>query len=100
MLEALACGLPVVCRADPALSGVVVDDVNGRQYRDAGDFERTLGDLLADPGLRRRWSRGAAATAAGFGAERFVSAVSGVYDSVLGDSSLGGATSGGAEAVA
>lgn len=79
-LEALASGVPVLCRDDPSVDGVVVDDVNGRRYRDADGFARALTTLVHDPGTRRRWSLGARATAARFGREAFVDAVCAAYD--------------------
>lgn len=82
VLEALASGLPALCRADPALRGVVVDDVNGRQYRDPDDFARTLEALLTDPALRHRWSVGATKAAARFAIPRFVESVMRTYDAV------------------
>lgn len=82
VLEALASGLPTLCRADPALHGVVIDGVNGWQYGDPDDFARTLGALLSDPTLRRRWSIGAADTAARFAIPRFVESVTRTYDAV------------------
>ncbi|MGC5615960.1 glycosyltransferase [Georgenia sp. Z1491] len=70
--EALACGLPVVCRRDPSLDGVVTDGVNGWQLDHPADFRAAL-DHLADPAVHDRVSTGAAgwavenASAADFG---------------------------------
>lgn len=82
-LEALACGVPVVCRDDPSVHGVVVDGSNGHRYRTAEEFTRTMDALLPDPGLRRRWSEGAVRTAAGFGRTTFAAAVCDAYDRAL-----------------
>ena len=41
-MEALASGLPVLCRKDACVDGVVVDDENGWQYRDLAEFRARL----------------------------------------------------------
>jgi 1,2-diacylglycerol 3-alpha-glucosyltransferase len=83
-LEALASGVPVLCRDDTSLDGVVLDGHNGRRYREPEEFTRTLTWLLRDPALRRRWSHGATSTAAGFGRAAFVDAVCAAYDRARG----------------
>ncbi|AXH98169.1 glycosyltransferase family 4 protein [Ornithinimicrobium avium] len=83
-LEALASGVPVLCRDDPSVDGVVVDGHNGRRYQTPEEFTRTLRDLLHDAGLRRRWSEGAVQTAAGFGRDTFVDAICAAYDRARG----------------
>lgn len=79
-LEALASGVPVLCRDDPSVDGVVVDGVNGHRYRDADGFARALTSLVRDPGLREHWSGGARETAARFGRAAFADAVCAAYD--------------------
>lgn len=83
-LEALASGVPVLCRDDASLDGVVQDGHNGRRYREPEDFGRALSWLLRDPSLRRRWARGAVQTASGFGRAAFVDAVCATYDRARG----------------
>lgn len=83
-LEALACGVPVLCRDDSSLDGIVQDGVNGRRYREPEEFARTLTWLLSDPALRRRWSRGAVQTASRFSRAAFVQAVCATYDRARG----------------
>lgn len=82
-LEALACGVPVLCRDDSSVDGVVLDDVNGHRYRSAEEFTRTMDALLRDGQLRRRWSQGAVRTATGFGRATFAAAVGDAYDEAL-----------------
>ncbi|MFX0537203.1 glycosyltransferase [Ornithinimicrobium sp. Y1847] len=79
-LEALATGVPVVCRDDAALDGIVIDRHNGRRYRHAEEFTTTLRWLLADETLRRHWSQGAVDTASWFSRPAFVDAVLATYD--------------------
>lgn len=79
-LEALASGVPALCRADPCLEGVVRSGVNGWQYEGPADFVRALSALIRQPDLRRRWAHNAVRSAAGFGVGPFVDAVCDVYD--------------------
>ena len=51
-IEALACGLPLLCRRDPSLASVVVEGRTGWQYEDAEQFSAHLSALLDGP--RRR----------------------------------------------
>jgi 1,2-diacylglycerol 3-alpha-glucosyltransferase len=58
-IEALACGLPAVCRRDPSLDGVIVDDLNGWQYGSPAEFRAAVA-RLAEPAVQRRVSASAA----------------------------------------
>ena len=80
--EALAAGLPVLCRRDACVEGVVEDGVNGWQYEDAPDFARHLREFCADAGLRRRMSQAAWVSAGKFSAEAFGEAAERLYQSV------------------
>lgn len=79
-LEALASGVPVLCRDDASLDGVVHDGVNGRRYTTPAEFAETLTALLRDEALRERWSADAARSAARFGRDTFVAAICAAYD--------------------
>lgn len=83
-LEALASGVPVLCRDDASLDGMVQDGYNGRRYREPEEFTRAMISLLRDPALRRRWAHGALQTASGFGRAAFVDAVCATYDRARG----------------
>ena len=83
-LEALASGVPVLCRDDASVDGIVQDGHNGRRYREPEEFTRAMTWMLRDPALRRRWSHGALQTASGFGREAFVDAVCATYDRARG----------------
>lgn len=77
--EALAAGVPVLCRADPCLLGVVRDGENGWQYRDEADFRRKLEDFLARPEGREALSRGARETGEEYSARRFAERAEAIY---------------------
>lgn len=83
-LEALAAGVPALCRRDECLTGVIVDGVNGCQFRDGVEFRRFLDRFLEDEQLRRQLSQGAAETARReFSAEAFGRRVAALYETVL-----------------
>ncbi len=78
-VEALAAGVPALCRLDPCLVNVIRDGENGWQYRDEADFQRKLDCFLAQPHRRKQLSQNARQTAEGFSAERFAESVEAVY---------------------
>ncbi len=62
-IEAMASGVPVLCRKDPCLDGLVENGVNGFQYETEEEFRQMLEDLLNDPELRHRIGNAASETA-------------------------------------
>ena len=77
--EALAAGVPVLCRADPCLVGVVREGENGWQYRGEADFRRKLDNFLAHPHRREQISRQARQSAEEYSAKRFAERVEAIY---------------------
>lgn len=55
-LEAMACGLPLVCRDDPSLLGVLENGENGYIYTDEPGFIKGVSALLRDSALYARMS--------------------------------------------
>ncbi|WP_455581268.1 glycosyltransferase family 4 protein [Dysosmobacter sp.] len=91
-LEALACGLPALCLRDECLTGVVIDGVNGCQFRDGVEFCRFLERFAGDEHLRRQLSRGALETARReFSARTFARRAVKLYEQVLLESQGSGA---------
>lgn len=78
-VEALAAGVPALCRADPCLNGVIRDGENGWQFRDFSDFMSKLETFRAHPELRRALSEQAAASARDYSAEEFTRRVEAIY---------------------
>ena len=54
--EAMAAGLPMLCRRDECLDQMIQDGVNGWQYRNSCEFRDYLKKLLLDDALRKRMS--------------------------------------------
>ena len=78
-LEALAAGLPLLCRADPCLDGVLLDGANGWQVRSAAEMADRVRALLADEPLRQTMGAHSAALAQDFSAEAFGRAAAALY---------------------
>ena len=55
--EALASGLPLLCRKDDCLKGILREGENGWQYESAGEFQRFLADWMALPGAEKEKMR-------------------------------------------
>lgn len=80
--EALAAGVPVLCRKDPCVDGVVEDGINGWQYEDTGTFGAYLSAFCGNAALRRRMSAAARESSEKFSAEAFGAAAARLYASV------------------
>lgn len=84
-IEAMASGLPVLCRADPCLDNVVQNNINGFTYISADDFAEKLNILLSDDLLRSRLSKAARDTTfENYSMEHFAARVAEVYREQLG----------------
>lgn len=70
-LEAMAAGLPLVCRADACLTGVLQNGQNGWQYQTADELADHVRALLQSGALRRQMGARSAALAAGYSAQAF-----------------------------
>lgn len=77
--EALAAGLPVLCRRDPCVEGVVDSGVNGWQYESGEEFARYLADFCGSGETRQRMQRAAWDSAEKFSAEAFGAAAEALY---------------------
>ena len=53
-LEAMACGLPLLCRDDTSLEGMLIHGENGYRYRTREEYVRYALELLNDPEKRRQ----------------------------------------------
>ncbi len=80
--EALAAGVPVLCRRDLCVQGVVEDGVNGWQWEDQSELLAYLDRFLDDPDLRDALALGARQSAQRFSAQAFGRAVSDLYASL------------------
>lgn len=80
--EALAAGVPVLCRRDACVEDVVEDGVNGWQYDSGEDFGRYLNAFCDSAELRAQMRAAARESSEKFSAEAFGKAAEQLYQSV------------------
>jgi len=80
--EALAAGLPVLCRKDPCVDGVVENGVNGWQYETGSAFGDHLSAFCTNPALREQMCAAAEESAEKFSAHAFGAAAERLYQSI------------------
>jgi len=78
-IEALASGLPAVCRKDLCLKGVIVPGENGYLYEDFQEFYQGIQEVLKTEDRYKEMSEKALMMAERFSIEAFVEAVENVY---------------------
>lgn len=79
-IEAMASGLPLLCRYDPCLEGVLRHGQNGYAFSKQGEFNDYLRQLIENPKNRQRMQKIARRTAESqFSAECFGKEISGLY---------------------
>ena len=83
VLEAMACGIPVVCSSASSLPEIVGDAAVTLDPRDAAAWAAAITKLLENGDLRADWRRKGLARAAEFSWENTARETFGVYRSVL-----------------
>lgn len=78
-LEALASGLPAVCRADSCLKKVIIDGYDGYVYKDSNDFLEKVGTILNDKNMYISMSNNARKLAEKYSEENFGIQIENVY---------------------
>lgn len=78
-LEALAGGIPAVCRKDPCLEGVIQNGINGWQYETKEDFFRVM-EFLKKPEIYQNFSKQAKEGVRTFDQSLFAKKVLDVYE--------------------
>lgn len=81
--EALASGLPCVCRKDGAIEGVIHNGVNGWQYETREEFMSAVHQIASDRALADRMGQEALLSARLFSNEVFYEGIMGVYEETL-----------------
>ena len=82
-VEAAANGLPLLCRRDPCLDGVLVEGVNGCEYETEEGFCKTLDRILQDPRLYQSAGLQSRQIAATFDKSAFAEKIEAVYEAVV-----------------
>lgn len=82
-IEALASGLPAVCRKDSCLENVIANGENGGQYTSFNEFAELINEISSNNKLYKRMSENAAKTAQRYSAQAFGNNIEAVYKEVL-----------------
>lgn len=82
-IEAAANGLPLLCRRDPCLDGVLVEGTNGYEYEAEQEFCELLDTIMGNPAWCRDASAESTRIAETFGKDVFAGRIEGLYESVM-----------------
>lgn len=82
-LEALAQGLPLLCRADEALDGVLKHGYNGYIYNTAEEFTEYASRILTDDKLHNEMSSASLETVKHFSSDVFGQSAAKIYENVI-----------------
>ena len=82
-LEAMAVGLPMICREDDSLRGVLEDGVNGFVYHTEEEFVSAVARLTREADLRASMHAASLERAQRFSLEEYVRQTMRVYEKVL-----------------
>jgi len=78
-IEALAAGIPILCRRDACLEDVVSNGDNGWQFDRIGEYRAFLKNYLEDPDMQKRMKENARKSASKFSVENFAQSIEKIY---------------------
>lgn len=78
-IEAMASGLPLVCRKDACLYGVLEEAGNGYSYENLNEFSEAVSRMLKEPSWMEKAAEHSRNNARKFGTEQFGNMVMNVY---------------------
>ena len=81
-VEAAANGLPLLCRRDPCLQGVLLEGENGYEYEAADEFCQIIETIMDSPDWRRAAGHCSEQIAAKYDKSNFASSIESVYETV------------------
>ena len=79
-IEALACGLPIVCRKDQALDMSLIRGVNGFDFTSDEEFLNVILPLIDDESLRSEMGKAALHSVDKFSLERFADSLLNIFN--------------------
>ncbi|MCY6960193.1 glycosyltransferase family 4 protein [Clostridium brassicae] len=82
-IEALSSGLPVICRYDSCIEGVIEEGLNGFVYENKKGFTDAVRRFYSDDNLRYKLCQNAGLAADKFSSRTFATNIEDVYKSVL-----------------
>ncbi len=82
-IEAMACGLPIICRNDPCLKGIIENGVNGYSFENGDEFGRHVMKLLENEDMRLEMGENAREMSARFSDRHFVDSMLEIYGEII-----------------
>lgn len=82
-IEAAANGLPLVCREDPCLEGVIAEGENGYTYNSPDEFLDEMDKVLADPDWCVYAGQKSEQIASAYSREQFAQNIEAVYEAAI-----------------
>lgn len=83
-VEALASGLPILCKKDECLNDLIIEGYNGWQYETKEEFEKKLGDYIKlSSEEKNKLSENAFESAERYSSRRFASDVVALYEKCI-----------------
>lgn len=79
-VEAAANGLPLICRKDPCLNGVIEEGINGYEYTSEEEFIQELQKVMEDTEWRKLAAQESEKIAETFDKSHFVNAMESIYE--------------------
>lgn len=82
-VEAAANGLPLLCRKDPCLDGVLIEGCNGWGYEAEGEFCDIIDAIMRNPAQRQAAGDQSAQIASSFDKSNFAEKIEDIYESIV-----------------
>jgi 1,2-diacylglycerol 3-alpha-glucosyltransferase len=79
----MACSLPIVCRRDPCLKGVLENGVNGYSFETGDEFCQSITQLLENEDIRLKYGENARKMSSRFSDRYFVDSLLEIYGKII-----------------
>ena len=83
VIEAMAASLPVVCINDESFIDTVINDLNGKIFKNKREYKKAISDLYHDPKLTKKLSKQARISAELHSANQFATSILEVYKTAI-----------------
>lgn len=84
LIEAMAGSIPVVCLKDESFKDILIDDVNGKYFKDKKTYVEAINYLIENPKIREKMCNQAGITAEMHSLKFFADSILAVYKEALG----------------
>ena len=82
-IEALACGIPLVCRYDKCLDGVIENGYNGYTYNSKEEYRNYIFKILCDKSLHSKLKKNALESSTNYSKEKFRDSIENLYNEII-----------------